>query len=801
MHRLPYPLCLLTLVLLVAPTQAQQINFGFASTFGASEMVISQPQNQTEPGAVYIYHRSLDGASWSQTAKLTASDGATGNGFGLALDLDGNTLLVGAVAADGGQGAAYLFEKDATSGGWSEVKKLSADDPGENDNLGGSVAVSGNLAVLGAPGNNDNTGAAYVFYRNPSSSAWAQAFKLVGSDAASGDRFGGSVATADGKIYVGATGHNDNTGAVYIFGYDQTAHEFKEEAKLVSSDTDVARSFGAAIHIHEDLALISAPGQPPMQDGTAPVDGAVFAFQFDAGTATWVEQAKIQPSDGAPMNLFGFSIDYDGHRAMIGAPGINQFQGGAYLFEKSGDGMWVERERLSPDGDGLMIAGISVAQTGFLAAIGVPGADSGEGKVAIFERDGDNGWSEQAAVMPPAVEGLVAITGGQVDCADGAAAAFDCNNVDLAAYLPNETIGADRGVKLNDIWGWTDSQTGKEYALVGRTDGTSFVDVSDPTNPIYLGDLPLTEGANSSAWRDIKVYNDHAFIVADNAGQHGMQVFDLTQLRTVMDAPVTFEQTANYDGIFSAHNIVINEETGYAYAVGSSGGGESCGGGLHMIDIRQPAEPTFAGCFADTETGRNRTGYSHDAQCVTYDGPDTEHSGKEICFGSNETALSIADVSDKDNPIKLSNASYPNVGYSHQGWLTEDHRYFYMNDELDELQGKVDGTRTLVWDVEDLDDPQLVREYFSENKASDHNLYIRGNLMYQSNYLSGLRIFDISDVANPVEVGFFDTVPFGDDAPGFGGSWSNYPYFQSGSIVVTSMSEGLFVLKKKKVDI
>ncbi|MCH8960934.1 MAG: choice-of-anchor B family protein, partial [Bacteroidetes bacterium] len=279
------------------------------------------------------------------------------------------------------------------------------------------------------------------------------------------------------------------------------------------------------------------------------------------------------------------------------------------------------------------------------------------------------------------------------------------------------------------------------------------------------------------------------------------QVFDLTQLRDVMDAPVTFEETANYDGIFSAHNIVINEDTGFAYAVGSSGGGESCGGGLHMIDIREPTQPTFAGCFADTETGRKGTGYSHDAQCVTYDGPDTEHQGKEICFGANETALSIADVTDKDNPVKLSNASYPNVGYSHQGWLTEDHRYFYMNDELDELQEKVDGTRTLVWDVEDLDDPQLVTEYFSENKSSDHNLYIRGNLMYQSNYLSGLHIFDISDVANPVEVGFFDTMPFGDDSPGFGGSWSNYPFFESGAIVVTSMSEGLFILKRKKVDI
>ena len=801
MHRLTYPLSLLTLFLLVAPTQAQQINFGMASAFGASEMVVGQPQNQTSPGAVYIYHRSLDGATWSQAAKLTASDGKTGNRFGLAIDIDGNTLLVGAMEADSGRGAAYLFEKDVASGGWSEVKKLSVDDAGENDNLGTGVALSGNLAVIGAPQHNEDTGAAYIFYRNPNSGAWSQAFKFVGSDVGAGDRFGGAVATANGKIFVGSTRHNDRAGAVYIFGYDQTTHEFKEEAKLVNSDTTVARSFGAAIHLYDDLALIGAPGQPPGPESGTPVDGAVFAFQFDAGTATWVEQAKIQPSDGAPMNLFGFSVDYDGDQAMIGAPGVSQFHGTAYLFEKNDDGTWTEAGRLSPEGDGFLISGISVAHTGPIALVGVPGADSGEGKVAIFERDGENGWSEQSSITPPVVEGLAAVTGEQVDCTDGAADTFACNDVDLAAFLPVQAIGGERGVKLNDIWGWTDPQTGKEYALVGRTNGTSFVDISDPVNPVYIGDLPKTEGANGSAWHDIKVYNDHAFIVSDNAGAHGMQVFDLTQLRDVMDAPVTFEETANYDGIFSAHNIVINEDTGFAYAVGSSGGGESCGGGLHMIDIREPATPTFAGCFADPQTGRASSGYSHDAQCVIYRGPDVEHQNKEICFGANETALSIADVTDKDNPVKLSNASYPNVGYSHQGWLTEDHRYFYMNDELDELQKKVDGTRTLVWDVEDLDDPQLVTEYFSENKSSDHNLYIRGNLMYQSNYLSGLHIFDISDVANPVEVGFFDTMPFGDDAPGFGGSWSNYPFFESGAIVVTSMSEGLFILKKKEVDI
>ena len=173
----------------------------------------------------------------------------------------------------------------------------------------------------------------------------------------------------------------------------------------------------------------------------------------------------------------------------------------------------------------------------------------------------------------------------------------------------------------NDLWGWTDPESGREYAIMGRADGTTFVDLSDPGNPVYLGELPLTEGALANMWRDIKVYDNHAYIVADNAGAHGVQVFDLTQLRDVTDPPLTFEATALYDGINSAHNIVINEETGFGYVVGASGGGETCGGGLHMIDLSDPGDPVFAGCFSDANTGGAGTGYSHDAQCVRYHGP------------------------------------------------------------------------------------------------------------------------------------------------------------------------------------
>ncbi len=501
------------------------------------------------------------------------------------------------------------------------------------------------------------------------------------------------------------------------------------------------------------------------------------------------------------LGLFGFgsSIAMSGNTAIVGAPGAN---GGiglafAYAMDHTEHG-WKKNAQLSVEGlEGRSSFGSNAVGAEGIVVVGIPRADNGAGSAAVFtEHDGS--WMLEATLITKS-DNYERIVGEQVNCEDGNASSFGCSQVDLVSFMPISEIGAKRGIRLNDVWGWTDPDTGHEYAIVGRLDGTSFVDITDANNPVYIGDLPKTEGSQSNTWRDMKTYKNHVFVVADNAGSHGMQVFDLTQLRDAKDLPVTFEETAHYDGIHSAHNIVINEESGFAYSVGSGSGGETCGGGLHMINIQDPINPTFAGCFADPTTGRASTGYSHDAQCVTYHGPDSDHKGKEICFGANETALSIADVTDKSNPISLSAASYPNVGYAHQSWVTEDHKYMLMNDELDELQGLSDGTRTLIWDVTDLDDPKLIKEHISDNKSSDHNLYIKGNYAYLSNYQSGLRIMDISDIANPVEVGFFDTVPHATDTPGFGGSWSNYPFFKSGNIIVTSGTEGLFVLKKREI--
>ena len=369
-------------------------------------------------------------------------------------------------------------------------------------------------------------------------------------------------------------------------------------------------------------------------------------------------------------------------------------------------------------------------------------------------------------------------------CADGTAGNYPCQNVDLLGHLSHAAMGMGIG---NDIWGWTDPLDGTEYALVGSTTGTSFIDLSDPFNPVYLGRLPSHNGI-SSTWRDMKVYANHAFIVADGNNGHGMQVFDLTELRTVVSPPVTFSNTAHYSGFGSAHNIVINEDSGYAYGVGAD-----CSGGLHMVDIQNPLSPTFAGCFS-------ADGYTHDAQCVIYNGPDATYQGNEICFNSNEDTLTIVDVTNKTTPVQLSRTGYSGSSYTHQSWLTEDHTYVLLGDELDELNSG-HNTRTYIWDVSDLDSPSLIGNHTAASASIDHNMYVRGKYVLQSNYSSGLRILDISDVANGnlTEEAFFDTYPANDNV-NFNGQWSNYPYFDSGIIIANDRQNGLFILWPTTID-
>ena len=398
-------------------------------------------------------------------------------------------------------------------------------------------------------------------------------------------------------------------------------------------------------------------------------------------------------------------------------------------------------------------------------------------------------------VAAACVDGLATLSSDDPD--DDADGPFECSNVDLLAFVPLSAFDADQ---LNDIWGWTDPETGREYALVGLANGTEFVDVTNPMAPVLLGKLPTQ--TVSTVWRDVKVYQDHAFVVSE-ARDHGMQVFDLTRLRGLTSDQGEFDADAHYDGVTNVHNLVINEDSGFAYAVGSGSQGDSlpaeCGApGFHVINIQDPTNPTFVTCFSDASKDTSPVaapGYTHDAQCITYDGPDADYDGREICAGSNEDVVTFFDVTDKDDVRIISMAEYPSDAYTHQGWFTEDRRAFMANDELDETNGYVSTQRTLLFNVENLDEPEFIGAYDSGIPTIDHNLYVLGDLSFQSNYESGLRIVDHSGVMGGTltEVGYFDTYPQ-DTHVNFAGQWSNYPYFGSGIVVASDSDNGLFVL-------
>ena len=757
-------------------TTAQAQNFGGAVAQSGDDVIVGMSGQNATNSSVYVYRPNEDG-EYVQVALLARSDNdGNDDRFGRALAADDNTLFVGATVTDNSTGGVWVFERDA-DGNWMESAKLLPDTLGEGDSFGRSIAFSGDFVAIGAAGVNEGTGAVFIYHRMDGE--WSLHTTLESPYEGEGGFFGLNVAMEGNSLLVGApfTGQTEETpaeGDVYAYSYDSEANTWSGGAALAKfPGLFDGSNFGISIDIDGQNAFIGAPALGQI-GGVVRYMGSNGQWNF-AGLL--LPYSPTSPQNGSSVAIAGTDV------WMASASGVYQYKG----LDQG-----VTGAQMLLDGEVTGATAFSVA--GDVAVVGTGGTDA----ASILKR-GDNGWELFQVVETEYVPLYPSISGGEMECGSGVVEGFACQDVDLLSFVSLGDLGGGKGISMNDVWGWTDPESGREFALAGRTNGTSFIEVTDPENPMYLGDLPMTEGAQAASWRDMKVFQHYVYVVADGSGQHGMQVFDLNHLLDVTE-PQTFAPDAYYPDFGSAHNIVINEDTGFAYAVGVNSGGETCGGGLHMMDINDPLNPTFVGCFGHEGTGRSGTGYSHDAQCVVYSGPDTEHAGKEICFGGNETAVSIADVTDKSNPIALSVAEYPSAGYTHQGWLTDDHEFFYVNDELDEVSGEQSRTRTMIFDVRDLDDPVLVQEMLGTTASSDHNLYVQGNYMYQSNYNSGLRIFDISDPANPVEVAFFDVHP-GSDNAGFSGSWSNYPYFESGTILVTGIESGLFMLKKRQVDL
>lgn len=350
---------------------------------------------------------------------------------------------------------------------------------------------------------------------------------------------------------------------------------------------------------------------------------------------------------------------------------------------------------------------------------------------------------------------------------------FPSSNVQLLSQLTLGQLGTSAGG--NDCWGYV-SPSGREYAIMGTESETIFVDVTVPTDPQVVGDI---NGPNGT-WRDIKVFGEYAYSVCES-GCQGIQVIDLTQID---NGTISLAATVNGAGSGSTHNVVINEDSGYLYRTGGSGNG------LRIYDLNaNPVNPPYVGEWQDR--------YVHDAQVITYtSGP---MAGREIAYcssgfnsGFDSPGLTVVDVTDKGNTFSISQVDYSNGVYSHQGWLSTDLQYYYHGDELDE-DGLGIPTKTYIIDVSDPTNAVEVGTFTNGDAATGHNLYTRGNFIYEANYKSGLRVFDATNPLAPVEVGFIDTYSGTSNSP-YRGAWSCYPYLPSGVILISDREQGLIVV-------
>lgn len=352
-----------------------------------------------------------------------------------------------------------------------------------------------------------------------------------------------------------------------------------------------------------------------------------------------------------------------------------------------------------------------------------------------------------------------------------AASAFQSSGISLQSWLPLSVFGANQ-VNGASCFGYT-SPSGREYALISLSNGTGFVEVTDPANAQLVGVIP----AQGSLWGDVRTYSHYAYAVKESSV--GIQVIDLANIDAGQVSLVT---TVTNGGSLSTHTIAIDQASGFLYRAGGSSNG------LRIYSLANPANPTLVGQW--------QTRYVHEVTPITYtSGP---YAGKQIAFacsglngGWTNTGLDVLDVTDKNNIVVMSNKFWPNAGYSHQAWPSEDLKYLFINDELDEGNFNIP-TRTIVFDIQNLSNPTYLGSFTNGNLAVGHNLYVKGNLLFEANYTSGLRIFDVTNPLAATEVAWFDTYP-NHDLPNFNSLWNVYPYFGSGTIIGSDIEQGLFV--------
>ncbi len=376
----------------------------------------------------------------------------------------------------------------------------------------------------------------------------------------------------------------------------------------------------------------------------------------------------------------------------------------------------------------------------------------------------------------------------------GLAGPYTCDQVDLLSQMALSDLSTSPPA-ASDIWGFVDLNTEREYALLGLYDGLAVIDVTNPTQPFEVG---IVAGAHS-VWRDVKVtqrydqaagrWRSHAYVSTDARGR--LVVIDLTGL------PNRVRLGRRSDT--AAHNVYVsNVDYGTGVPVDPIGtppllqvlGSVRNRGAVRSFDVDDPLNLR--------QIVQPVAGYSHDATSMLVRDERAASCAAggatcEILLDFNEDAVELWDFSDHTAPRLLSSITYDNAGYVHSGWWTEDGRFLFVHDELDEWQANLN-TTVRVFDLADLHNPVHTATWTGPTAAIDHNGYVRGNRYFMSNYTRGITILDITNPRKPEEVGFFDTYSVSDSSSIIG-AWGIYPFLPSGNLLVSDIGGGLFVLK------
>ncbi len=385
----------------------------------------------------------------------------------------------------------------------------------------------------------------------------------------------------------------------------------------------------------------------------------------------------------------------------------------------------------------------------------------------------------------------------EIPCLNGKAGVFPCKNIDLVSHMAL----ADFSLKpdaANDIWGHVDLNTGTEYALIGLKNGTAVVSLADPARPVEIGAI----AGKSSVWRDIKVLQFYdgtqqrwrAYAYVSSEATDNIQIIDLSQL------PHSIRLVAADPATETAHNVYISH-VDYSTNTALDGlepalhivGQDAVGGAFLTYSLKNPEK--LQSLFAHSSATRDE--YTHDAaSMVVHDNRAQQSCNNSRCtvlMDFNEKSVKLWNISELSTAKALADLTYNNAEYVHSGWWSEDKRFVFVHDELDESRRGLN-TTVRVLNVDHLNNPVLVKEWSGPSRAIDHNGYTRGNRYYISNYQRGTTVLDISNPAEPTEAGYFDSYPASDGAA-FNGVWGTYPYLPSGLIISSDINSGLYVLR------